>query len=52
MSKHYEKIFRQKIAHLRLEEGRTENITYVHYNHVRPNTYNNKKTPFEALTRK
>ena len=26
----------------------TEEFAYVHYNHVRPHSYNNYKTPFEA----
>lgn len=25
-----------------------EEFTYVHYNHVRPHSYNNCKTPFEV----
>ena len=25
-----------------------EEFAYVHYNHVRPHTYNNQRTPFEA----
>ena len=25
-----------------------EEFAYVHYNHVRPYTYNNQSTPFEA----
>ena len=42
MNQHYEPEFKKKIVRLHLE------FAYVQYNHVRPHSYNDYKTPYEA----